>query len=111
MKHCVHATEPLGPLVVLCANPEANKLFGQRAHVFNCDICAFRQPDPASAVTIADAPDRGFGLGDLVEKIVKPIARIIKSDCLDKKEDLVAGSPCAKRRDALNRAFPAGVAS
>lgn len=41
--------------------------------------------------------------GDVVEKLVKPIARLLRPPCLDKTGKLKAGSPCAKRRDALNR--------
>jgi len=48
-------------------------------------------------------PESRPGLGDRIEKIVKPIAKALKMKCLDEKNRLRAGSPCAKRRDAANR--------
>jgi hypothetical protein len=42
-------------------------------------------------------------LGDRVEKLVKPIARAVKSRCLDEHGNLKPESWCAKKRDALNR--------
>ncbi len=44
-----------------------------------------------------------MGLGDLVEKLAKPIARALRLPCLDKDAKLKPQSPCAKRRDWLNR--------
>jgi len=46
------------------------------------------------------------GLGDLVEWIVKPIAKRLKLKCLDEKQRLRPESPCAKRKAKLNKAFP-----
>ena len=46
------------------------------------------------------------GLGDVIERIAKPIARALKLNCLDGADELKPESPCAKRRNALNRAFP-----
>lgn len=47
------------------------------------------------------------GLGDVVERAVKPVARALNLDCLDKATGaLKPTSRCAKRRDAMNRAFP-----
>jgi hypothetical protein len=46
------------------------------------------------------------GLGDVVERIVKPVAVAFGMDCLDDRNRLKSGTPCARRRDALNRAFP-----
>ena len=48
-------------------------------------------------------PSCGTGLGDLVERLVKPIAIALKLPCLDEQNQLRPESPCAKRRDALNR--------
>lgn len=46
------------------------------------------------------------GLGDVVEKLAHPIAVALKLPCLDQTGTLKPESPCAKRRDALNRAVP-----
>ncbi len=43
------------------------------------------------------------GLGDVVETLAKPIARALRLDCLDENDKLKPESPCAKKRDALNR--------
>ena len=44
------------------------------------------------------------GLGDLIERIVHPVAVALDLPCLDeRKEKLRPESPCAKRRDAANR--------
>jgi len=44
-----------------------------------------------------------MGLGDIIEKVAKPFAKAMKLDCLDANNDLKPQSPCARRRDALNR--------
>lgn len=47
------------------------------------------------------------GLGDMVAKIAKPVAKLLRLDCLDNKTgDLKPKSPCAQRRDKLNKAVP-----
>ena len=46
------------------------------------------------------------GLGDVVERLAKPIAVALKMPCLDAKRELKPESPCAKRRDKLNSALP-----
>lgn len=43
------------------------------------------------------------GLGDLVEKLAKPIARALRLKCLDERANLRPESKCAQRRAALNR--------
>lgn len=43
------------------------------------------------------------GLGDLVERLVKPIAVALDLPCLDENQQLRPESPCAQRRDRLNR--------
>lgn len=48
------------------------------------------------------------GLGDLVERVAKPIAKALRLPCLDENHNLRPESPCAKRRDRLNKAFPFG---
>lgn len=45
----------------------------------------------------------GGGLGDLVEKVAKPIAKALGMDCLDKEGNLRPESKCAEKRDRLNR--------
>ena len=42
------------------------------------------------------------GLGDRIERLVKPIAVALKMDCLDAQQKLRPESPCGKRRDAAN---------
>lgn len=44
-----------------------------------------------------------MGLGDMVEKIAKPIAVALKMPCLDEEKRLKQGCGCAKRRDWLNQ--------
>ena len=46
---------------------------------------------------------RAVGLGDRVEKAVKPIAKALDLRCLDKEGNLLPDSRCARRRDWLNR--------
>lgn len=47
------------------------------------------------------------GLGDLVEKAVKPVAKALQLPCLDPQTgQLKPESGCAKRRAALNRILP-----
>lgn len=60
---------------------------------------------------IARKYPRRTGLGDLIEKAVKPIAKAMHHPCLDEQAQLRPGSPCAKIRDALNRAVPLGAAA
>lgn len=43
------------------------------------------------------------GLGTFIEKLVKPIAIALNLPCLDKNKNLRPKSPCAQRRDALNK--------
>jgi hypothetical protein len=72
-----------------------------RAH---CRTC---RSDPAwrSAVGAPDECPHGIrGLGDLVELLAKPIAKALGLPCLDERSRLRPDSPCAKRRNALNRA-------
>ena len=43
------------------------------------------------------------GLGDIIERLAKPIAVALRLPCLDENKNLRPESPCAKRRDALNK--------
>lgn len=52
------------------------------------------------------SPSTRRGLGDAIEALVKPVAVALRLPCLDQAWRLKANSPCARRRDALNRAFP-----
>jgi len=118
MKHCIHASESLSEFIVRCEHFDANQQFGTHAHIENCAICPFRQPEDgvASGVpTRLPDPCAGdsarytrprLGLGDLVERIAKPFARAIGADCLDEHGALKPDSDCAKRRDALNKVRP-----
>ena len=47
-------------------------------------------------------PRPALGLGDMVETVAKPIAKVLKMDCLDQNEQLKPQSPCWKRRAWLN---------
>jgi hypothetical protein len=54
-------------------------------------------------------PPELTGLGDVVERVAHPIAKALNLPCLDKTTDtLKPESPCAKRRDAMNRLVPFG---
>jgi hypothetical protein len=43
------------------------------------------------------------GLGDIIEALVKPLARALGLSCLDQDGNLRPESGCAKRRDRINR--------
>jgi hypothetical protein len=45
----------------------------------------------------------GIGLGDIVEKLAKPIAKALRMPCLDKNGNLKPESGCGKRKKLLNR--------
>lgn len=47
--------------------------------------------------------DIRHGLGDMVERLAKPIAKALKLPCLDSGGHLKPDSGCGRRRDALNR--------
>lgn len=44
-----------------------------------------------------------YGLGNLVEDMAKPFARMMKLPCLNKDGTLKPSSPCGKRKAALNK--------
>ncbi len=46
------------------------------------------------------------GMGDVVERLAKPIAKALHLPCLDETNQLRPESPCAKRRDAMNKLMP-----
>ena len=47
------------------------------------------------------------GLGDVIAKVATPIARVLNLPCVDKEtKQLRQGSPCAKRKEALNQKVP-----
>ena len=83
--------------------------FTDSAHCTSRAHCATCRADAAwrKAVGAPDeCPHPVRGLGDVVESMIKPIARALRLNCLDNQGKLKAASPCAKRRDALNRAVP-----
>lgn len=43
------------------------------------------------------------GLGDLVERVAKPIGRALRLNCYDEAGNLRPESGCGKRKAALNR--------
>jgi hypothetical protein len=47
-------------------------------------------------------PETSHRIGDRVERLVKPIAKALKLQCLDADGKLKPSSGCAKRRDKLN---------
>lgn len=47
---------------------------------------------------------KGFGLGDMIHAIAKPIAVALGLPCIDKEtKELKPESDCAKRREAMNK--------
>jgi len=46
--------------------------------------------------------DGRVGLGDVVEKLAKPVAVALRMKCLDRDQRLLPESPCAKKREVLN---------
>jgi hypothetical protein len=41
-------------------------------------------------------------LGTRIEQLVKPLAKAVKSPCLDSAGALIPDSPCGRRKAALN---------
>jgi len=75
-------------------------------HPKNCRECrANTEFRAASALPneCGDTKGPATGLGDIVEKLAKPIAKALGLGCLDKAGKLKPESGCAKRRDAMNR--------
>jgi len=58
---------------------------------------------PYGNVSLDTKKKTGLGLGDRIERMVKPIAVALRLPCLDEEQRLKITSPCAKRRDALNK--------
>jgi len=76
-----------------------------RAH---CDACrneeAFRQSLlDRNLVTERDFACPYFRLGEKIERLVKPVAKLLKLPCLDAAGKLKPQSPCGQRRQALDR--------
>ena len=55
------------------------------------------------AIIVTQAGSMRRGLGDRIERLVKPIAVALKLDCLDAQKQLKPNSLCAKRRDWVNK--------
>jgi len=64
-----------------------------RQSVIAPDIC----PHGVTAASFSTG-----GVGSIIEKLVKPIAKALKLSCLEKDGNLRPTSPCAKRRQILN---------
>ena len=70
----------------------------------HCRAC---RSDPAWRASVGapdECPHGVRGLGDIVERIAKPIAKALGLPCLDEQNKLRPESPCAKRRNRLNAA-------
>ena len=82
------------------------KEFTTSAHCHSRAHCVECRSNPAWRASVG-APDtcpHGVtGLGDLIEKIARPIAKLLGIPCHDKKGQLKPESNCAKRRDKLNK--------
>jgi hypothetical protein len=79
----------------------ASKHCTSRAH---CATCRADAAWRASVGAPEVCPHTGsIRLGDLIERLAKPIAKALALPCLDSTGQLKPESPCAKRRDALNR--------
>jgi len=84
-----------------------NIAFANSAHCHSRAHCRACRSDTAwrTAVGAPDECPHGIrGLGDIVERLAKPIARALGLPCLDEHNRLRPDSPCAKRRNALNKA-------
>lgn len=72
-----------------------------------CDappVFKLQSPCPLSPPRWAAVPaEKLLGLGDLVEKLAKPIARALNLRCLDDQDNLKPDSPCARRKALMNR--------
>ena len=92
---CPHQSQPKGKDTGrrLCALG----LHSGRPWIGNCNKCGGKPAD-------YKPPMRG--LGDVVERLAKPIAIALKMQCLDENKQLRPTSPCAKRRDAMNKLLP-----
>jgi hypothetical protein len=60
-------------------------------------------PRPRQATQAKTPQESKPGLGDLVERIVKPVAVALRMPCLDGQKKLRPESSCARRRDRLNK--------
>ncbi len=91
------------PLTVIEIRRE---LCAECSHLVN-DPCAACEHGRWGAYTkCAPGTPRIRGLGDIVERIAKPIAQALGIPCHGTDGRLKPESPCAKRRDAMNRMFP-----
>lgn len=79
-----------------------------------CDTCPDRcRPDPDWESGEGGCPLARWpvippgGLGSLIETLVKPLAKSLRLGCIDEQGNLRPESGCAKRRDTLNKIFPA----
>lgn len=75
-----------------CANPEKSKMEA------SCPLT----PPRWGPFDATKAPASSTGLGDMVEKLAKPIAKALRLKCLDGNGQLKPESGCAKRKAWLN---------
>lgn len=80
--------------------------FTDSEHCLSRTHCRVCRSDPNWRVMIG-APDEcpyGVkGLGDIVEQLIKPVAKALNLPCLNEQKKLRPDSPCAKRRNFLNK--------
>jgi hypothetical protein len=80
--------------------------FSNSVHCHSRAHCRACRSDPAWRASVG-APDEcphGIrGLGDIVEALAKPVAKALNLPCLDEQKKLRPESPCAKRRNFLNK--------
>lgn len=67
-----------------------------------CRLCIARGENTAEI----ESSQPTKGLGDIVERLAKPVAKALNLSCLDATNNLRPESPCAKRRDWLNKHTP-----
>jgi hypothetical protein len=68
-----------------------------------CNKCRSSQDWRATVGAPDECPHGVKGLGDVIEGMAKPIAVALNLPCLDKDKKLRPESPCAKRRNFLNK--------
>lgn len=76
-----------------------------RLHCHKCrESRAFRESVVrAGLATEVDFPCPFLRLGDLIETIAKPVAKLLRLPCVKPDSSLKPDSGCAKRRDKLNQ--------
>lgn len=87
---CNHQSPGEKPGDFICAAG----LYGGKPRLADCGFCIAKGKNVR-------------GIGDVVERLAKPIAKALNLPCLDKTTgNLRPESGCAKRRDRMNKALP-----